>query len=157
MIDADAVARRPAEQPIDRHAPQLAGDVPQGHVDRRDRVDHERPAAHVAVGAKELLPEMLDPRRVLAVEQFEQRLGQRLRRPRIDPLEIAPAADAVIGFDLHINDRPDPVRLHRRDADARRAVGDLLRGVLLGAHRLIHERHSGCRCADGVNKIAASK
>ena len=45
-----------------------------------ERVDHERPAADVAMGAVDLLPEVLDARRVLAVEQFEQRLGQRLRR-----------------------------------------------------------------------------
>ena len=38
------------------------------------------------MGAIELLPQVLDPRGVLAVEQFEQRLGQRLRRPRIGPL-----------------------------------------------------------------------
>ena len=75
-IDADLVARRPAEQAIDRHAPELAGDVPQGHVDGRDDVRHERPAAHVAVRAIELLPQVLDARRVLAVEQLEQRLGQ---------------------------------------------------------------------------------
>ena len=43
-------------------------------------------AAHVAVGAVELLPEVLDARRVLAVEQLEQRLRQRLRHARIERL-----------------------------------------------------------------------
>ena len=66
-----------------------------------DGVDHERPAAHVAVRAVQLLPEVLDARRVLAVEQLEQRLGQRLGRPRIDALDLAPADDAVIGLDAH--------------------------------------------------------
>ena len=99
VIDADAVAAGPAQQPIDRHVPQLAGDVPQGHVDAGERVDHERPAAHVAMGPVDLLPEIFDARRVLAVEQLEQRFDQRLRHSRIDSLDVAPADDAVIGFD----------------------------------------------------------
>ncbi len=49
-------------------------------------MDHERPAAHVAVRAEELLPEMLDAGRVLAVEQLEQRFGQGAGDLRLEPV-----------------------------------------------------------------------
>src|SRR5207249_9327194 len=64
-VDADAVAGGAAEEAVDGDAPQLAGDVPQRHVDAGDGVDHERAAADVAVGPVELLPQVLYPRRVL--------------------------------------------------------------------------------------------
>ena len=85
-IHADFVADVAAQQVIDRHAPELAGDVPQGHVDGRDRVGHVRAAALVAVRAVHPLPEVLDPRGILAIEQFEQRIGQRAGDGRVEPV-----------------------------------------------------------------------
>src|SRR5439155_641295 len=146
VVDADAVAARAAEQAVDRHAPQLAGYVPQRLVDAGEGVGHERPAANVAVGAVDLLPQVLDPRRVLAVEQLVQRLGQGLRDARIDALDVAPAGDAVVRLDLDEDAGVGPVGAQAGDADARRAVGDLRRGAALAADGLdqvlvgVHER-----------------
>ena len=58
-IGLDPVAAA-AEQPVDRHVGDLAGDVPQRDVDAADRL-HDEPAPAVLPGAGEhLLPEMLD-------------------------------------------------------------------------------------------------
>jgi len=54
------------------------------------------PPRMLAMGAEDFLPEILDARRVLVVEQLEQRLDERLGYAWIDPLEIAPADDAVV-------------------------------------------------------------
>src|SRR5262249_55087063 len=74
VIDADAIAARAAEQAIDRHAPQLAGDVPAGHVEAREGVHHEGAAAYVTMRPVDLLPQVFDARRVLAVEYDAQLL-----------------------------------------------------------------------------------
>src|SRR6185437_13959307 len=47
------------------------------------------PAAHVAVRAEGLLPQVLDARGVLAIEQVVERVGQRLGRPRIEAFVLA--------------------------------------------------------------------
>ncbi len=123
-IDANLVARRAAEQPIDGHAPQLAGDVPQRHVDAGNRVHHEGAAALVALRAVERLPQVLDPRRILPVEQLEHRLRQRLRHRRHDALDLAPAADAVIGAQLDEHAIAADRRAEAGEANRRGAVGD---------------------------------
>ena len=87
-----------------------------------DGVGHERPAAHVAVGAVELLPQMLDARRVLAVEQLEQRLGQGAGDLRLQAGDLAPAGDLVVGLDLDVGLRPNGKAVQRGDADAGRFV-----------------------------------
>ena len=108
----------PPSEPVDRHAVQLAGDVPQGHVDGRDGVGHERPAAHVAVRAVQLLPEVLDARRVLAVEQLEERFGQAAGDLRLQAGDLAPAGDLVVGLDLDVGLGPDRRGVQGGDADA---------------------------------------
>src|SRR5262249_7392525 len=124
VVDADAVAGRAAQQAIDGRVPQFAGDVPQGHVDAGQGVDHERATANVAVGAEDLLPEMFRTRGVLAVYEVEQRLGQGLRYARVNSLDLAPAGDAVVRLDLEEDRRASPVGLHLRDLDRGRAVLD---------------------------------
>ena len=99
-VHADLVAQRPAEQAVDRHAPEFARDVPQSHVDGRDDVDHDRAAAHVAVGSVQLLPEVLDAGGVFAVEQLEERLGQDGGHLRLAAGDLAPADDVLVGLDL---------------------------------------------------------
>jgi len=63
-----------------------------------DGVHHERSAAHVAMGPKELLPQILDARRIFIVEQREQRPGQMSGDLRLELVDFAPAGDAVVGF-----------------------------------------------------------
>ena len=133
MVDANTLAARAAKQSIDRHAIQLAGDVPQRHVDAGQRVDHERAAAHVAMRPEQLLPQMLDPRRVLAIEQIEERFREDFGRSRIDRLDVTPAGDAVIGLDTDEEDGTDPPGPQARDTDGGGAIGHLRRGISLGA------------------------
>ena len=102
-VHADLVAHRTAEEAIDRHAPEPAGDVPQRHVDGRDDVGDDGAAAHVTVGAIELLPQVLDAGGVFAVEQLEQRLGQDGRDLGLGAGDLAPAGDFVVGFDFDVS------------------------------------------------------
>ncbi len=131
-IDADLVAARPAQKPMHRHAPELAGQVPQGHVDAGDGVYQERPAAHVAMAAVQLLPQVLDARRVLAVQQFEERLGQEVGRARLQGADLAPARHLAIGFDLHENLVAHQVRAQAIDADGGPIIDNVGGGVLHG-------------------------
>src|SRR5262249_59249877 len=125
-VHADLVAARPPEQTIDRHAPRLASDVPQGHVDGRERVRHERPAAHVAVGAVDFLPEIFNARRVLAVEQLEQRLREGAGDVRLQSGDLAPAGDLEVRLDLDIRLGPGGHGAQARDLQPGATVLDLL-------------------------------
>ena len=107
--------------------------------------------------SEQLLPQMLDPRWILAVEQFKQRFRERLRDARIDSLEIAPASDAVIGLDLHIDNRPDPICLERRDANRRSPIGNLRAGSFFLRDSVIDERDPSRRSTSSRDKIATRK
>ena len=149
-VHADLVAARPAEQAVDGHAPELAGDVPQGHVDAGDDVRHERPAADVAVRAVELLPEVFDARGVLAVEQLEQRLGQAARalsarRPVTSPQPVM----LVVGLDAVEALRPGGKGLDGGDFDVAAFVGDIGAGELSAGHVLGQEKAGGGEAAAG--------
>jgi hypothetical protein len=102
----------------------------QGHVDAGDGVHHERSAAHVPVRAIELLPEMLDARRVLAVEELEERLRQQGRRPGLQGADLAPAVDLLVGFDADVNPGADAMGAQGADADRGTAVRDVGGGIL---------------------------
>jgi hypothetical protein len=131
MIDADAVAARTAEQPVDRLTPQLADQVPQGDVDTCERVNHEWAAADVAVRPIDLLPDVLDARRVLAFDQRKERFGQDLGDARVNRLDLAPAGRAVVRLDLDEDDRIDPVGPQGGDFEAGRLVVYLDSGVVV--------------------------
>jgi hypothetical protein len=91
---------------------------------------HERPAAHVAMRAIQLLPQMLDPRRVLAVEEFKQRLSQSPRDVRFEARDLAPAGDAVIGLDLEVRLRTDSEAAQRLDFQIGSAIDNVRGGVV---------------------------
>src|SRR5207248_1923455 len=91
-------------------------------------VRDDRPAAHVAVRAVDLLPQVLDARRVLAVEQLEQGLGEDARDLRLAAGDLAPAEDLVVGLDPDVGLGADGRGLEGGDLDAAGAVGDGLVG-----------------------------
>ncbi len=64
-VDADAVARRAAEQLVDRHAQRLALDVPERQVDAAESAGEDRTAAVEGVPVNRL-PVVRDPPRILA-------------------------------------------------------------------------------------------
>ena len=65
-VERDLIAHRSAQQLVDRLAEDLAADVPQGDVDGAHAFDGGAAAAHVGEAAEDLVPEMLDTRRILA-------------------------------------------------------------------------------------------
>ena len=73
-----------------------------------ERVDQERAAADIAMGAIDLLPEVLDARRVLAVEELKQRLRELNRDVRLQPRHFPPPDDAFVRLDLDVRLRPHP-------------------------------------------------
>jgi hypothetical protein len=155
VIDANAIAARPAQEAIDGHAPELAGDVPQGHVDGGQRVHHERAAADVAMGAVDFLPDVLDARRVLAVDQIEQDFDERLGDARIDALDLAPAGDAVVGLDLDEDGRLHARGLEAGDANGGRAIADLGGGILVGGDHFVEDRRARGERAGGGQGFTA--
>jgi len=154
VIDADSIARWAAKQPVHGRVPQLARDVPQGNVDRRHRMDHDRAAADVAMGPEHLLPEVLDARRVLAAQQIEQGMGQLASHADVRPLQVSPTRDAVIRLDLHIHDRANPICLQPGDANARRAVHHLSPRRVLRRNRLIEQCQASGRTPHSSKQVA---
>ena len=121
-VEPHVVAHRPAPQLVAGDAVHLAEDVPERDVDPA----HRRPADDVVavpeVLAEHHLPEVLDPRRVLADDQLGEILDRPHDRARV-PLErrLAPAVEAgLVGDDPHEH----PVA-HARVADVRLDGGDL--------------------------------
>ena len=107
-VDADPVARRAAEQLVDRHAQRLALDVPQGHVDAAQGAGQDRPAAIEGV-AVDGLPVMHHLARVLADQvrlDLLDRPSRTVMRPALDD-RLAQADDAGVGVDL----QEQPARL----------------------------------------------
>ena len=104
---------------------------------------HERPAAHVAVRAEELLPEVLDARRVLAVEQLEQRLGQPYGDARRQLLDLAPAMNAMVGVDADVCLGPNRRGLEPGDAQRRGAVLHVGCGVVGGTDGVGEQHGAG--------------
>ncbi len=121
-VEPDVVAHRAAPQLVAGHAVHLAEDVPQRDVDAADRRAADDPAAVPEVLAEHHLPEVLDPRRILADDQVGEILDRPHDRPRV-PLErrLAPAVQARL-----VGEHPDedPVA-HARIADVRLDRGDL--------------------------------
>ena len=100
----------------------LAEDVPERDVDAADRGAADDAVAVPEVLAEHHLPEVLDPRRVLADEQLGEVLDRADDAARV-PLErrLAPAVQAgLVGDDAD----EDPVA-HARVADVRLDGGDL--------------------------------
>ena len=87
---------------------------------------HERPAAHVAVRAVNLLPEKLDARGVLAVEQLEERL----RQPRGDVrLELVNLAGQIAQGHVEFEVTKVPIAVQQALRDASPIKPEYLDGV----------------------------
>ena len=118
------VAAGSAEEPVHGHAVELAGDVPEGHVDGGDGVHHEAAAAQVSVGAEQPLPQVLDGGGVLADDHLAEGLGQGAGDAGLHVVDLAPAGDAVAGLDLHVPLGAHGDRPQGGDPDAGGAVFD---------------------------------
>src|SRR5262249_6176665 len=152
-VNANAVAARATEQPVNGYAPEFSSQVPQGHVDAGDGMDHERTAAHVPMGTVQFLPEVFDPRRVFAAQQLKERLGQGLGGPRFQGADLAPASYILIGVDLHINSGAYEVSSQPFDADASAFVFDAGCGTAGNGFR--HEPAASRGRSDRSNELAA--
>ena len=56
VIDPNPIAGRPAEHAIDGNVPEFSDQVPEGDVDGRNGVDHQRTPSDVAMCPVSLLP-----------------------------------------------------------------------------------------------------
>ena len=99
-VDQHPVAAAPAEQLVERHAGHLALDVPQRGVDSGDRAHRYRPAPPVGA-AVEVLPDILDPLRVLADQAGDHVVGQVGGDRQFTPVErrVADPGDTLVGLD----------------------------------------------------------
>ena len=122
------VAAGAAQQAIHRHLIELAGNVPQRHVNGRNHVQHQPAAAQVAMGAEQPLPVMLDPRRVFADDQRSQRLGQGTGDLGLHIVDLAPADHPHIRLHLHV-----PLGPHR---NGRQALDPNGRAAIFHCHEL---------------------
>ena len=121
-VEPNVVADAPAPEPVAGDAVHLAEDVPERDVDAAHRGPADDPARVPEVLAEHHLPEVLDPRRVLADDQLRDVLDGSDDRARV-PLErrLAPAVQpGLVGDDAD----EDPVA-HPGVADVRLDGGDL--------------------------------
>ena len=88
-------------------------------------MSHQWSAADIAVRAVELLPQVFDARRVLAVQQIEERRRQSLRDVRLRLGDLAPAVDLLVRLDLDVDPAAEAVGAECGDADVCAPVGDL--------------------------------
>ena len=65
-------------------------------------MNHDRPAAHIAVRAKQLLPQVLDAGRIFTIEELEQRLGQGGRDLGLTASDFAPTRHVGTGLDFEV-------------------------------------------------------
>ncbi len=100
-----AVIERPAQQFVNGFAEDLAADVPQRHVDTRDRRTQHRAGAVEAVHVHGL-PEVLHSHRILPDDGVAEVLDGLHRRPGL-ALQggLAPADDTRVGLELDKNVR----------------------------------------------------
>ena len=100
VVDPYPVARRAAQQAVHRQPRGLAGDVPQGVVERGDgrQPDAARREAELLMDFQH---QVLDAARVLAAHQREQVVGDG-RRAQVGAggVDLAPAVDALVGRNL---------------------------------------------------------
>ena len=106
-VDHHRVARRAAEQLIDRRVQRLAANVPERRVHGADRGHRHRPAPPVRA-LVEVLPDVLDAPRVAADEQRHHVVGEVARHRELAAVErrIAEAVDAVFGLELERDEVP---------------------------------------------------
>ena len=100
-IDHASFAGGAAQQLVDGHARQLALDVPQGHVDRRDR-GHRHRAAPPIGALVEILPDVFDAMGISADKARNHMVREVARHCQFAPVQrrIAKAVDALVGLDL---------------------------------------------------------
>jgi hypothetical protein len=118
-VDADAVASRPTQQFMDRHAKRLALDVPQRLVDARQRAREDR-AAPVERMAIDRLP-VMDHAAGILTDQVGRDLLHRLGTGQGSPLgdRLTKSNDALVGVDLEKQPtRLDEDGLEPGDTDA---------------------------------------
>jgi hypothetical protein len=118
-VEPDPVAELPAEQPVDRLARRLPGEVPQRQLDPRER-DHEHPRLRAGedLAAPQLLPAPLHVARVLPEQQRREELDHPDDAARAGVgIRLAEAADSLVGVDPHQGGVPVVGHHRRRDVD----------------------------------------
>src|SRR5690606_16195314 len=111
----DLVANGPSQQFVDRLAEDFATNVPESDVDGTDAFHGRTAAAHVGEPAEDLVPQVLDARRIFARDRSADVLEHRAESP-IGEFgrggNLAPTADALVGGDFDVK-KLTPVRSAR--------------------------------------------
>src|SRR6185436_5163587 len=100
---------------------------------------------------------MLDPRRVLAVEQLEERLRKMHRHIRFEPRHFSPADNSLVRLNLDVRLRPHPKAAKRADFDVRPLVGNVCCRVVLSADRFRKKRRAGSRGSGRGEEMTAGE
>ena len=116
------VPTRTAQQAIHRNPVQLATDIPQRHINRGNRMNHQTAVADIAMCAEHPLPEVLRTRGILSNNQFGKRLCKRASHPGIHIIDLTPASNPGIRLDLDISLHPNRYRSQPRNANTRCSV-----------------------------------
>ena len=116
------IPTRTAQQAIHRNAVQLATDIPQRHINRGNRMNHQTAVADIAMCAEHPLPEVLRTRGILSNNQFGKRLCKRASHPGIHIIDLTPASNPGIRLDLDISLHPNRYRSQPRNANTRCSV-----------------------------------
>src|SRR5579871_2332925 len=99
-VERDFIAHRSAQQLVNRLSEDFAPDVPEGDIDGAHAFDGGAAAAHIGEAAENLVPEMLDPRWILAChgdtdlpqDRAESAVGEPCRGG-----DLSPAAHPLVG------------------------------------------------------------
>src|SRR6185312_685718 len=105
--EEDVVAHRAAEQVVDRQAAGLADDVPEGNIDAAHDVGGRPARPHIGEGAERLVPDRLDPGRIVTDQQLvdvPQCAGHRPVGDACRGGDFTPAGNPLVGahFDEQI-------------------------------------------------------
>ena len=106
-VDHRLLPRGAAQQLVQRHVRRLGLDVPQRHVDGRDRGHGDRPAPPIGA-LVEILPDVLDLRRVAADQKRRDMVLQVADHRELAPVHraVADAVQALVGDDLEGDEVP---------------------------------------------------
>src|SRR5262249_57507446 len=100
-LGANSLAGLSAEQVVDRLPGRFAHDIPQGDVDRADRLNCHAFTAIVDTLAEHALPQDLDVERILIEHDVLEVILDRVARVAVANTHTADAGDPLISHQLH--------------------------------------------------------
>jgi hypothetical protein len=133
-VQHQAVVEAAAEQLVDRQPERLAANIPQRNVDAADQRRNEAVRAQGVEARVQLVPEVLDPRRVLADEQRTESARRGGDQGAVGPArDLAESPNPRVGVDV----QKDP-RVARPSQVRGRNIGDLHLAIVAAGYARAH-------------------